>query len=300
MGCAPSSEYDALLSHRRESVLDHLRQPLADPSHDIRTILADRGLKRCNIVFGLDMATDDDESIMQSDDITSEYTKLINMFGRVLFDSQHNDKHIYGYGFNDSVSLSSRVFSWNNYTMAFASVDDFTASYNHVVGNIIQGQVSSYAPIIRKTMELVMKSEDYHILIIMTDCEIIDEYKTMDAIRDASELPMYIICIGAGNHDYWHMAEFSKSVRYSYRNFKFVRYCPFDDIYDQIFTCDTLLDVADHYAYVRRNNSGISRAIIDEAPDYDYAIIHPVVNRQLLRAQAAVRRLNGETTVVDL
>ena len=71
---------------------------------------------------------------------------------------------------------------------------------------------TSFAPIIRKSMDLVRKSRNkFHILVIIADGQMADEGPTLSAIVDASKLPLSIVLVGVGDGPWDFMGVFECS-----------------------------------------------------------------------------------------
>ena len=62
----------------------------------------------------------------------------------------------------------------------------------------IKKSPTSFAPIIRKAIGLVSARREYHILIIIADGAVDDMDETINAIVEASNYPLSIVCIGVG------------------------------------------------------------------------------------------------------
>ena len=59
---------------------------------------------------------------------------------------------------------------------------------------------TNFAPIIYKAIDIVKDSKNqYHILIIIADGEVISVKETVKSIEEASHYPLSIVCVGVGD-----------------------------------------------------------------------------------------------------
>ena len=80
--------------------------------------------------------------------------------------------------------------------------------YNEITLQIVLSGPTSFGPIIRKAMQIVQETQQYHILIIIADGEVQRVKDTADAIISASNLPLSIIIVGVGDGPFKQLEDF--------------------------------------------------------------------------------------------
>lgn len=76
--------------------------------------------------------------------------------------------------------------------------------------NIYSGP-TSFAPLIRRAIDIVRVEQGLHVLLIVCDGQVsagLPEKETIDAIVDASEVSLSIVCVGVGDGPWHVMKEF--------------------------------------------------------------------------------------------
>ena len=114
-------------------------------------------------------------------------------YGALLGNSQKAN-HCFSINFQDNSNLNS--------------IEDVLKEYRNAIRLVRLYGPTFFAPMIRKTIEHrdLQKNENvYFILMILTDGIINDMKDTIDALVDASFLPISIIIIGIGNADFSNM-----------------------------------------------------------------------------------------------
>lgn len=141
------------------------------------------------------------------------YQYVISTLGRTLLSpddqgmSFDDDGKIPAFIFGDALTADHSVRSLNIDSCADGAVTEYQGfegvleAYTRLMesGSVRMSGPTSFAPIIRKTMDIVRDEGGYHILIIITDGQVIDKDATAQAIVDASELPISILVVGVGD-----------------------------------------------------------------------------------------------------
>ena len=147
----------------------------------------------------------------------SEYMKAIKLLYNVVhgYDSDGMIP-LWGYGALIPTSNGGKINSWDfaiNGDDANPSVHGMQGvmeAYTHALTNIELSGPTHFAPIIRKVTrlkreEMARGTIQFDIVTILTDGEINDMRDTIDAIVDASDLPMVFLIVGIGNGQFVNM-----------------------------------------------------------------------------------------------
>lgn len=91
-------------------------------------------------------------------------------------------------------------------------LDGIMKIYEYALQNVELSGPTFFSPLIAEAMKMCeyhkqSESENYTILLILTDGEIHDMDKTKDLIVRSSHLPLSIIIVGIGNADFGKMEE---------------------------------------------------------------------------------------------
>lgn len=136
---------------------------------------------------------------------------------------------IAAYGFGDQTTKDFSVFSLrqdsNGNDAVCDDVQQVLACYKHAATSVILSGPTSFVPIIRKCIELVQETKQYHILLIVADGKMTDQEFSTKAIVEASKYPISIIMVGVGDGPWDSMLDFESSIRgRKFSNFHFVDY----------------------------------------------------------------------------
>jgi len=103
--------------------------------------------------------------------------------------------------------------------------NDVLSCYEKITPHIKLSGPTSFAPIINHAIEIVKSTGSYHILIIITDGEVVNMDETRNAIVYASNYPLSIIGIGVGDGPFDKMEEFDDELpQRKFDNFQFVNF----------------------------------------------------------------------------
>ncbi|KAJ4797415.1 E3 ubiquitin-protein ligase RGLG2 [Rhynchospora pubera] len=130
------------------------------------------------------------------------------------------------------------VFSFNPDQRPCNGFSEVLSRYRELVPHVRLAGPTSFAPIIETAMSIVESSGgQYHVLLIIADGQVtrsIDtiigefsqqEQKTMEAIVNASELPLSIVLVGVGDGPWDTMKQFDDSISSRlFDNFQFVNF----------------------------------------------------------------------------
>lgn len=145
-----------------------------------------------------------------------------------------NDNEIPAFGFGDQQTQNKKVFSFRidefNNDIPCYKLEGVLNAYNFLLGQIAQKNLilsgpTSFVPIIKKAIDIVKKEFSYHILLIICDGAVTDKQSTINAIVEASNYPISIVCIGVGKGPWDIMEEFDDEINgRNFDNFQFVNF----------------------------------------------------------------------------
>ncbi|KAK9052382.1 hypothetical protein SSX86_029011 [Deinandra increscens subsp. villosa] len=195
--------------------------------------LARAGLESSNLIVGIDFTKSNEwtgsrsfhrKSLHHIGDGFNPYEQAISIVGKTLaaFDE---DNLIPCYGFGDASTHDQDVFSFYPEDRFCNGFEDVLSRYREIVPNLILSGPTSFAPVIEQAMTIVEQSGgQYHVLLIIADGQVTrsvdtehgrlspQEQKTVDAIVEASKLPLSIVLVGVGDGPWDMMKEFDDNI----------------------------------------------------------------------------------------
>jgi len=203
---------------------------------EVQDALRRSGLESSNLIIGVDFTGSNEDSGKVTfngknlhtidPNILNPYQEVIEIVGKTLepFD---DDKLIPAFGFGDSRTRDSSVFSFSGSDSPCNGFKEVLQKYNEITPGIYLDGPTSFAPLIKKAIEIVKQEKRYHILIIIADGQVSNILETANAIVEASHYPISIIMIGVGDGPWNTMEEFDD--RLPQRKFDNFRFVPFHD-----------------------------------------------------------------------
>jgi hypothetical protein len=148
----------------------------------------------------------------------------MGIFARVLgqFD---DDGLIPLLGFGDRKTTDQYVFSMKPAWKSCEGIDDVLATYAAVLPGLDLAGPTSFAPLIRRVIDLVKKykTPELTVLLICADGQVTATKETEAAIVEASKYPISIICVGVGDGPWEDMYRFDDDLpARKVDNFQFV------------------------------------------------------------------------------
>ncbi|CAN7121319.1 unnamed protein product [Brassica rapa subsp. narinosa] len=208
--------------------------------------LARAGLESSNLIVGIDFTKSNEwtgarsfnrKSLHFIGNTPNPYEQAIAIIGRTLaaFDE---DNLIPCYGFGDASTHDQDVFSFNPEERFCNGFEEVLGRYKEIVPQLKLAGPTSFAPIIDMAMTIVEQSGgQYHVLVIIADGQVTrsvdtengqlspQELKTVDAIVQASKLPLSIVLVGVGDGPWDMMREFDDNIpARAFDNFQFVNF----------------------------------------------------------------------------
>lgn len=223
------------------------------------------GLEKCGLIIGVDFTASNEWQGRKtfsgnclhrvvSGKIYNPYQKVISIIGQTLepFD---DDNFIPAYGFGDTSTNATDVFSFIKDGSPCSGVMDVLKKYNEIATKITLSGPTNFAPLIYKAIDIVKEKQSFHILIIIADGQVTEEEPTVEAIVEASNHPMSIVVIGVGDGPWDIMKDFDDHLpRRRFDNFQFVNYhqvtskCKHPDT---AFALHAMMEVPDQYKAIK-------------------------------------------------
>ncbi|KAE8911745.1 hypothetical protein PF005_g15959 [Phytophthora fragariae] len=242
------------------------------------------GLESCNLIIGIDCTKSNEWSgkrtfggrcLHEMDDpsVRNPYEDVIESIGRTLHDFDE-DNSIPVYGFGDELTCDRAVFTFaEREGQAGFPLESIRSRYREVVRNVVMAGPTSFAPIINEAVNIVNRTGDYHILVIIADGQVTrsvdipphavskNEKETIDAITYASNFPLSIVMVGVGDGPWESMIYFDDYlVHRKFDNFQFVEYhkitSQFSDpqMKETQFALQALMEIPDQYRTIKAMN----------------------------------------------
>ncbi|XP_024975121.1 E3 ubiquitin-protein ligase RGLG2-like [Cynara cardunculus var. scolymus] len=235
--------------HRPQKKLDKRYSRIADSYNSLEQVteaLAHAGLESSNLIVGIDFTKSNEwtgsrsfhrKSLHHIGDSLNPYEQAISIIGKTLaaFDE---DNLIPCYGFGDASTHDQDVFSFYPEDRFCNGFEDVMSRYREIVPRLKLSGPTSFAPVIEQAMTIVEQSGgQYHVLLIIADGQVTrsvdteygqlspQEQNTVDAIVEASKLPLSIVLVGVGDGPWDMMKEFDDNIPdRDFDNFQFVNF----------------------------------------------------------------------------
>ncbi|XWV25722.1 copine [Tupanvirus soda lake] len=238
---------------------------------ELEEALRQAGLEACQLIIGIDFTKSNSWQGGQPyfkyqnlHSITSDpnpYQQVLSIMCQSLagFD---NDNLIDAYGFGDARTCNKSVFSFyvrdeSGYMIDVPCyrLEGVLERYKQIAMSIELSGPTSFAPIIYKAIDIVRSKNEYHILLIIADGAVDDMKQTINAIVEASNYPLSIVCVGVGKGPWDKMEEMDDNIPdRRFDNFQFVN---FHKIMEQCenaqieFAKHALMEIPIQYKYIR-------------------------------------------------
>jgi len=231
---------------------------------EVQQALRDAGLESSSLIIGIDFTksnkwtgqnTFGGKSLHEiSENSLNPYQEVIEIIGQTLepFD---DDGLIPAFGFGDATTKDSNVFPFfpDRPCNGFREVLE---RYNEITPHVKLAGPTSFAPLIRETINIVKETKEYHILIIIADGQVTKPKETIDAIVEASNYPISIIMVGVGDGPWDVMEEFDDGLpERNFDNFQFVDFHTVLRKYDgspQAFAILALQEIPEQFEAIRK------------------------------------------------
>ena len=271
---------------------------------EVSAALAAAGLESSNLLVAIDFTKSNEWTGRRSHGGTSlhassptgsppPYASALGVVARTLarFD---DDGLIPAYGFGCARTCDTSLFSFLQDDIPCDGLSALVARYSALAPHVRLAGPTSFAPAIRKGIEIVSETKQYHILVIIADGQVtrsIDaepgdlspqERATIDAIVDASEYPLSIVIIGVGDGPWDMMREFDDEL--PARRFDNLQFVAFNEtvtaaralapaaeparteFIDAYFATRALMEIPDQYRAIQREGLLSARAAQRQPP----------------------------------
>nr|KAG5690618.1 hypothetical protein BaRGS_018088 [Batillaria attramentaria] len=192
------------------------------------------GLKSCQLILGIDFSASNEWQGRKTFGGRSlhrivprsmnPYQKVISIMGQTLEDFSA-DNMIPVFGFGDKDSAKEGVFPFSLDPQGCKGFAEVLERYETIASGITLGGPTNFAPVIREAIDIVQARRTYHILIIIADGQVNEYGETVDAIMEASEIPLSIVMVGVGDGPWDMMEQFDDRLPdRQFDNFQFVNF----------------------------------------------------------------------------
>ena len=238
-------------------------QPILDnfkTLDEVTKALRKAGLEASQLIIGIDYTASNEwqgektfggRCLHHTEGKPNPYQQVISIMGRTLapFDE---DGQIPVFGFGDETTRDQRVFRLGPNDCN--GVDEVLERYNQYTPKTKLSGPTSFAPLIRKAVEIVRETQEYHILCIIADGQVSNEKETVDAIVEASDCALSIVMVGVGDGPWERMEEFDDGLpRRRFDNFQFVDFHQTMRKHgtDAAFALSALMEIPDQFKAIR-------------------------------------------------
>jgi len=254
MGCGHSSEQPTF-----HSIKDQYKS-----IQEVQEALRKAGLESSNLIVGIDYTKSNTWNGKTTfggqnlhtvrPDRANPYQEVISIVGKTLepFD---DDKLIPVFGFGDVTTQDKTVFPFFPDRVCFGFTE-VLQRYNEITPQLALSGPTSFAPLIKAAINIVKQEKAYHILVIIADGQVDNVKETSDAIVEATNYPLSIICVGVGDGPWELMEEFDdKLPKRRFDNFQFV---PFHDTMAKAenrevsFSVAALMEIPEQFASIKK------------------------------------------------
>ncbi|GLC36205.1 hypothetical protein PLESTB_001368600 [Pleodorina starrii] len=248
---------------------------------EVQDALRKGGLESSNLIVAVDFTKSNEwtgkncfggKSLHAIGDVPSPYEDAISAIGKTLsaFD---DDGLIPCYGFGDATTGDRSVFSFLPGDKPCQGLEQVLWRYRELCPYVRMAGPTSFAPAIRQACRIVEQSgNQYHILLLVADGQVsrssdllpgqfsAQEQDTMDAIVEASYLPLSIIMVGVGDGPWDLMKDFDDALpQRQFDNFQFVNFtdvarsAPGDVTRrEATFALRALMEIPEQYQIIQR------------------------------------------------
>eukprot|EP00658_Telonema_sp_P-2_P023556 TRINITY_DN19448_c0_g1_i4.p1 TRINITY_DN19448_c0_g1~~TRINITY_DN19448_c0_g1_i4.p1 ORF type:complete len:284 (-),score=44.52 TRINITY_DN19448_c0_g1_i4:254-1105(-) len=242
-------------------------QPILDRFKTIGEVVAalrEAGLESSQLVVGVDFTQSNEwqgkhsfsgkclHSLQEGCD--NPYQAVLRVIGETLQDFDE-DGSIPCFGFGDTHTRDQSVFTLKPSGEDCQGLEEVLACYKQVAPRVELSGPTSFAPLIRKAIDLVKETREYHILLIIADGQVSREADTVRAIVEATKYPLSIVMVGVGDGPWGMMSDFDdKLPEREFDNFQFVDFTQTNKKHPNnpaAFALSALMEIPEQYKAIR-------------------------------------------------
>ena len=232
---------------------------------ELQEALRHAGLESSNLIIGIDFTGSNAKSGLRTygrnmhsiiPSNPNPYMRVMDIMARTLepFD---DDGLIPVFGFGDKTTKDTAVFDVNKDKQPFKGMQAALEGYKAVVPTLTLSGPTSFVPLIKKAIQIVKQTRQYHILVIICDGQVSDMNANRRAIEEASHYPISIVCVGVGDGPFDVMENFDDQVEQAkFDNFNFINYYKICEGHvenpDVAFACNALNEIPEQYAIIKK------------------------------------------------
>ncbi|GAX73849.1 hypothetical protein CEUSTIGMA_g1299.t1 [Chlamydomonas eustigma] len=248
---------------------------------EVKVALRKNGLESSSLIVAVDFTKSNEwsgavsfqhRSLHWLGEEANPYEVAMSIIARTL-QSFDDDGLIPAFGFGDATTGDAGVFHFFRGGIPAQGLEALAYRYRELAPHVKLAGPTSFAPAIYQAMRTVCDSGgQYHILVIIADGQVTrptdtppnycskQERETIDAIVNASELPLSIVMVGVGDGPWDVMREFDDRIpQRRWDNFQFVNFTEIAAAYssmpqrmETIFALRTLMEIPEQYKIIQK------------------------------------------------
>jgi len=230
----------------------------------VQKALRESGLEASQLIIGVDYTQSNEwqgkrsfggQNLHTLGPKDNPYQQVLKVIGETLsvFDE---DGMIPCFGFGDAATRDQNVFPFNTSGEDCNGLSEVLERYKQVTSRVQLSGPTSFAPLIRKAINIVRESREYHILLIVADGQVSSEADTVRAIVEATKYPLSIVMVGVGDGPWDKMEEFDDRLpQRAFDNFQFVDFSALQRKHpgnQAAFALNALMEIPEQYQMIRK------------------------------------------------
>lgn len=259
----------SFFSSKKSSKFKHINDNY-ETLEDVKDGLKKAGLESSNLIIGIDYTKSNEWSGSKTwsptlslhhidENRMNPYQQVISIIGKTL-SYLDEDQLIPVYGFGDISTKGTGCFPFYNDKYCW-QLEEVLKRYVEITPQVSLSGPTNFSPLIRESIKIVKSTKDFHILIIITDGDVNSVQETSEAIVEASNYPISIICIGVGDGPFDLMEKFDDELpERRIDNFQFVNFAKImsrtldPSRQETLFALNALMEVPEQYQGFKRLN----------------------------------------------
>lgn len=235
-----------------------------------------RGFEGCELVVGIDLSKSNvtqgkhsygGRSLHSCQErngkpVQTPYELALRAIYEALVDFVDDDGSVPLFGFGDATTKDTGVFALNGDELrpGVAGIDKAVELYYKTLGTHMLSGPTSLAPIIERTTALAVDARCFHLLLIITDGDILDKQRTIEAVAAASRHDVAIVVIGVGDGPFDTLETLDDNVpTREFDNCQFVNletlraeHRAGSERFDEFFARNALMELGEQWSWTRQ------------------------------------------------